>query len=71
MCLPISPDNPHYGINGDYQDFLHYPHAEPPPGKEIVLGACSKENLDRWVIQRLRYNPDFEGMMEKLLGFLM
>lgn len=65
-CLPISPNNPHYGKHGDYRDFLQYPDNQPPRSDEIFLGAASTENLRHHVIQRLSYNPDFEDMVQRM-----
>lgn len=32
ICLTVAPENPHYGINGDFKDFMHYyPKLQPPP----------------------------------------
>jgi len=69
-CLPISPDNPHYGATGDYQDFLAYPGNKSPAQQEIFLGAVSKANLKKHTIQRLSYNPDFKRMVEESMQFL-
>jgi esterase/lipase len=68
ISLPFAPNNIHFGKNGEYQDFMHY-HNNPPPG-EIYLGADSKENLKNHVIQRLSYNPDFDGMMQYINQFI-
>lgn len=37
--IPVAPDNPHYGVNGDYQDFGHYPNSSPPSTGEIYFGS--------------------------------
>jgi esterase/lipase len=66
ICLPIAPSNSHYGVAGDYQSFLQYPDNQPPSNKEIFLGAVSRTNLNRGVIQRLSYNPDFAAMLEEI-----
>jgi esterase/lipase len=70
LCLSVSPNNAHYGIHGGFKDFAHYPNQTPPPSKEIFLGSPIKHTLHKYTIQRLRYNPDFGGMMERILVFL-
>lgn len=69
ICVAIAPENPHYGVNGDFKDFLHYPNNTPPAGK-IYLGARTKDNLNNHIIQRITFNPDFAGMMREVDGFL-
>jgi len=74
-CITNSPHNPHYGIHGDYQDFQHY---QMRLGKrhlkkiqdETYLGAVSKENLKKYHMRRLTYNPDFENMLASFDAFL-
>ncbi|MGB6977132.1 MAG: alpha/beta fold hydrolase [Gammaproteobacteria bacterium] len=63
-CIPIAPSNPHYGQQGDYQDFQHYHYKVTPKNREIYLGATHRNNLRRHIIQRLSYNPDFAFMMQ-------
>lgn len=68
-CLTISPDNFYYGKNGAYQDFLHYP-GQKAPTNDIYYGAISKDNLKKYTIQRLSYNPDFNWLLEQLKNFI-
>lgn len=69
-CLTISPNNPHYGRQGDYEDFQHY-HGSQPTSGEVFKGAINHKNLNKKIVlQRLTYNPDFEYMMDKLREFL-
>ena len=69
-CLPISPDNPHYGQSGDYQDFLRYPNNQPPDNRARFLGAVHPAHLKKHVIQRLSYNPDFDYMAQMMMAFI-
>lgn len=70
-CLPIAPDNAHYGKHRDYQDFLIYPHNLPPANhKAIYLGEISPNNLKKHTIERLHYNPDFNYMAQKIVDFM-
>jgi len=74
ITLPVSPDNPHYGKDGDY---LLASHLE----KNIKYGAFDKRDiivnntLRRWGLtslqyQRLTLNPDFEFMKNQMGDFL-
>jgi len=74
-CLSISPNNFHYGSDGDYKDFQHYKkiHMDPQHehnGDDVRLGGLNKENLKKYFMQRLTYNPDFENMMGNILQFI-
>lgn len=64
--LPVAPDNPHYGVHGDYQDFNHYPNSKPPANDEIYFGSFRFQNIKQHTIQRLTYNPDFYRMMKDI-----
>jgi hypothetical protein len=64
--IPVAPDNPHYGVHGDYQDFNHYPNAKPPIAGEIYFGSFYPKNIMNHVMQRLTYNPDFYQMMGEI-----
>jgi esterase/lipase len=70
-CLSVSPHNPQYGIDTDYHDFSHYFGEMPSSEKKIFLGSPTFQTLKKYAIQRLRYNPDFDGMMERILNFFM
>lgn len=68
--IPFASSNPHFGINGDYQDFQHYKSDFKKNPGDIFHGAIIQKNLQNHTIQRLSYNPDFDGMMTKLEDFL-
>ncbi len=70
VCLPISPNNTHYGKHGDYQDFQAYPNNEAPNPNGVFQGAINKQNMSQHIIQRLSYNPDFDYMISALDQFL-
>lgn len=70
-CLPTAPDNPHYGIQGDYQDFLAYPDNKSPLDRAIFLGSASKKNMRAYTaMQRVSYNPDFKEMVRQMGVYL-
>lgn len=73
--LPFAPDNPHYGIHGDY----HY--LKDPIDKTIMYGAYNRvqANLYRFLFElgltkyqcrALAYNPDFDFMLEQIVQFI-
>ncbi len=68
VCIQISPDNPHYGIDGDYQIEPLY------KGKKkinsMVRGAVSKANIRKYATTRLSYNPDFNYFLQSVDDFL-
>ena len=82
IALPIAPDNPRYGANGTYNDCSHYYWENSPnwlicvdvtkttANSELRYGEITAANLQRHVIRRLTYNPDFEDMVSVMLEFL-
>lgn len=70
--LTNSPSNPHYGAEGDFNDFLHY-HLHPSTqnrNKPHRLGAITPSNLSQYHMQRLHFNPDFDNMLRSILYFI-
>jgi esterase/lipase len=83
VALPIAPDNPRYGIDGSHHDCSHYYWEEDTPNwlicvdvtkttanSELRYGEITEANLQRHVLRRLTYNPDFEAMVGLMLAFL-
>ena len=77
ICIAIAPDHPHYGEQGDFRDFLHYvrPYTKYYAKKdrekdEVVMGAVSHDNLKKYNLMRLSYNPDFYPLMARVDEFL-
>ncbi|MBW1616428.1 MAG: alpha/beta hydrolase [Deltaproteobacteria bacterium] len=75
ISLPISPDNYHYGKNGDYKHCLRYLKNKQKSvkcldakNKDIAYGSL---NLKEDVFRRLTYNPDFKNMCDTLYNFIM
>lgn len=74
-CLAVSPDHPHYGRAGDFQDDVHYhtwwgknlPHRHDP---EVYYGALKSVNLNNHHLHRIRYNPHFPELMVEIRQFL-
>lgn len=74
-CIPVSPNHPHYGANGDYQPLYDPVRFSGIPfknnaTKEIYLGAMSIPNIRRYTMRRLTYNPYFGEIINKLDEFL-
>jgi esterase/lipase len=81
--LPIAPDNPRYGAHAAYHDCSHYyweddtPNwlicvdvVKTPANSEARYGEITGANLERHVMRRLTYNPDFAAMAGAMLAFL-
>jgi esterase/lipase len=82
VALPIAPGNPRYGADGGYPDCSHY-YWENSPNWLICVdatktvanaglryGEITAANLERHIVRRLTYNPDFDAMMGAALAFL-
>lgn len=68
-CLTFSPENNHYGPQGDFLPPLHVPTTLLMDTSEY-LGALTRHNLKHFVIRRLLFNPDFAAMTSELDSFL-
>lgn len=79
VSLTISPDNPHYGVNGDYLRMKKKLFAEK--NTPIVYGALNMADemltanlyrfgLTKKLYLRLTYNPDFEFLCMSILNFI-
>ena len=71
-----SPDNPHYGVNGQYRNCGHYVTDAPrykacKHNKQVIKGEVTAMNLTRDLpMQRLTYNPYYQEMLEAMTTFL-
>jgi len=71
-----SPDNPHYGVNGQYRNCGHYVTDAPrykscKHNKQVIKGEVTAMNLTRDLpMQRLTYNPYYQEMLEAMITFL-
>jgi esterase/lipase len=82
VALPIAPGNPRYGANGAYNDCSHYYWENSPnwlicvdvtktaANSGLRYGEITEANLQRHVVRRLTYNPDFAAMADAMLAFL-
>ncbi|MBU2872211.1 alpha/beta hydrolase [Colwellia sp. E2M01] len=71
-----SPDNPHYGVNGEYRNCGHYlkdaiKYKECKHNEQVIKGEVTELNLLReFPMQRLTYNPYYQEMLESMGAFL-
>lgn len=74
ICICIAEDHPHYGKNGDYKDVRHYNHwwarLHQKEASEWHFGAVNLENLRRYQLARLSYNPDFPNLVKAFDQFI-
>jgi len=76
VCLPISPDNPHYGLKGNYFETSHAHNKN-----NIIYGSFNKiensfydflfrKKIVKMQHRRLTFNPDFEHMIQEIEQFI-
>jgi len=82
VALPVAPDNPRYGADAAHFDCDHYfrensPNwlicvdpTKMPANSEIRYGEITPANLERAIVRRLTWNPDFEAFADAVVGFL-
>jgi esterase/lipase len=75
ISLLIPPDDAHYGKDGAYKYCLHY-QAEREKRMSCLhdphlwMGEITPENLSRYTLRRLTYNPRYDEMIRILDRFL-
>jgi len=75
VSIPIPPDDPHYGKNGGYKACLHYQADREKRmaclhDPNIWLGEITGDNLKKYTLRRLTYNPRYDDMMRDMDRFL-
>ena len=76
VSIVNSPENPHYGRDGDFHDIGHYQTwwgkwlNSIAPQNEKYFGALNQKNLQNYTVQRLTYNPEFAMMKKAVLQFV-
>lgn len=71
-----SPNNPHYGVNGQYRNCGHYVtdalrYKACKHNKQVIKGEVTAMNLTRDLpMQRLTYNPYYQEMLAAMTVFL-
>lgn len=75
VCMPFSPDNTHYGPNGDYVYASHtydhdYYYGAYNNVEESILKVGYKLGLMKYKRRALTYNPDFNFMANEITSFI-
>jgi len=75
VSILMPPDDPHYGKNGGYKYCLHYQGDRDKRmaclhDPHIRQGEITEENLKRFLLRRLTYNPRYDDMMGIMDRFL-
>lgn len=71
-----SPDNPHYGVKGQYRNCGHYVndtnrYKACKQNKQVIKGEVTAINLNNDLpMQRLTYNPYYQEMLDEMTTFL-
>lgn len=76
-AIVMSPEDAHYGANGDYANCLHYYENDKTDyraccarGAETWLGEVTERNLQRGLLRRLTYNPHYAAMESSMQKFI-
>ncbi len=75
-ALINAPDNPHYGMDGDYRFCTHYyrtdaaRYARCKTGNEDALGEIGLDGRAHPVVRRLTWNPWYDDLLEELDHFI-
>ncbi len=75
ISLLIPPEDAHYGKNGGYKYCLHYQAEQEKrmsclQDPNLWQGEITPENLSRYTLRRLTYNPRYDEMIRILDRFL-
>jgi esterase/lipase len=75
VSILIPPDDPHYGKNGGYKYCLHYQGDREKRmaclnDPHIWQGEITEENLKKFTLRRLTYNPRYDEMIGIMDHFL-
>lgn len=76
FAMPNSPDNPHYGKQGDIavafeKENKNYVYGELTKTIDLFYKVLLKLKLTHKQLRRLTYNPDFAFLSEQVAKFLM
>ncbi|MBI3479197.1 MAG: alpha/beta fold hydrolase [Nitrosomonadales bacterium] len=76
-AIVMSPEDRHYGVHGDYANCVHYYPGDMEKYKACLhhpehawQGELIEKNLQRGVLRRLMYNPDFAGLKMSMRQFI-
>jgi esterase/lipase len=78
LAIPVSKDNYYYGKNGLYQICTHYYNDKKKYQKclsskdnEIFKGEISSNNMDKFTLRRIGYNPFWDNMVQDIKEFIL
>lgn len=76
-AIVISPEDKHYGVDGEYANCVHYYPREMQKYAACMTnpaanfkGEVTDENLEAGILQRLTYNPHFGALEVSLKQFI-
>lgn len=74
LSLTLSPANPHYGVNGDYNNCLHYLQDQPKfmlckSDRTLPYGEITDDNMRSGLFRRLTFNPYFDDLTSHIDRF--
>jgi esterase/lipase len=76
-AILVSHDDKHYGIDGDYANCVHYYPEKMDKYEECMLhpnkyclGEVSDSNLEKGILRRLMYNPNFAALKDSMKKFI-
>ena len=74
--IVLPPDDPHYGVAGDYSNFIHYYPGDMEKynawnGEHggVLQGEVTESNLRAGTLRRLMYNPNFAALKASMKRF--
>jgi len=75
IALLIPPEDPHYGRQGGYKSCLHYQTDRTrrmacEHDSNVWMGEITGDNLKKYTLRRLTYNPRYHDMLYALDHFL-
>ncbi|MFH1803993.1 MAG: alpha/beta fold hydrolase [Pseudomonadota bacterium] len=75
-AMTMRPENPHYGLDGRYRNCTHYEKPDlrtscQSDSESTVYGELNlKDSATPGTLRRGTFNPDFGGMMGKMVVFI-
>ena len=76
-AIVLPPDDPHYGVAGDYSNAIHYYPGDMEKYDacnnnhgEVLLGEITEANLKAGTVRRLMYNPNFAALKVSMKRFI-
>ena len=76
LGLMTPPEHPYYGVNGDYHYCSQYfglpggAYEQCKAGQRDFYGETTEVNMQRGVIERIAFNPFYDGLLQEIDLFL-